>query len=295
MALIYAAAGLRVLGAVGFVVVQDPMSRLALREFLPLRVLTVGAATALLMFSYMRDWSIVCVAAIWGLESLSFAFLACTGFAMKRAKISINQRYRLYLRKASPIALQALLIVIYLRFDQVYISFRFGSEALGLYAVAARLAELGNLAFNVLTLLITPLIINRLREERRMGYAPPLFMVGLGLFTGGICLTSFFVGRDALALIFGAIYSNSYMTLTIYLGSICFVAYGSIASRILAAQGITSSQAWSGVVGVVSNIILSVWLGEVIGMEGVALATVISYALAVLVLWIAVFRTYQAR
>jgi len=53
---------------------------------------------------------------------------------------------------------------------------------------------------------------------------------------------------------------------------------------------VSGAQAWSGVAGAVSNVVLSVVLGEVIGLEGVALATVVSYALATYIVWVSAIR-----
>lgn len=294
VALLYALAGLRVLGAVGLIVVQDAMARQAIRDFVPLRVITTAIAGAFLAFAFIYEYSIIIVAAIWGLEGFVFSALSCLFLARRRARFKVGQRCRVHLYKAMPLALQALFIVIYLRFDQIYIGFRFDAAAVGLYAVAARLAEIGNLAFNVMTLVVSPLIISHLKHTGELRTSAFGFMGLLAVINVAICAASYFLGEQALELVFGADYTNGYMILTIYLVSICFVAYGLIASRILASQGITSIQAWSGLAGALSNVILSIVLAELFGMEGVAVATVISYALAVFILWYAISKNILA-
>ena len=290
LALVYAGAGLRLLGAAGLIMTQEAMARHAVGEYLPVRVLSftlaVGAASA----AVIAEAPLAVLALIWGAESLLFTIVTALTFGRRRARLSRRNRFRPYLAMAAPIALQSVFVVIYLRFDQIYVGWRFGEAPLGLYAAAARLAEIGNIGFNVLILLVTPMIIRQMRAFGRLDRRAFMVFVGLAGLTFAAVGSASVIGGDVLALVFGPAYSAAASVLAVYLGSIFFVAAGAIGSRVLAAQGVSGAQAWSGVAGAVSNVVLSVVLGEVIGLEGVALATVVSYALATYIVWVSAIR-----
>lgn len=285
LTMLYAAAGLRLIGAVGVVLPQDAMARQAPGEYLPARLLTVTLAAVAAVAAWYMEAPFAMLALIWGTESLGFSVLCALTLGRRRARLNRRNRYRPYLAKAAPIALQGLFIVIYLRFDQIYVGWRFGEDSLGLYAAAARIAELGNLGFNVLTLIVSPMIIAQMRASGRLDRRALLFLAILAGVTVLASASAAVMGGSVLGLVFGPAYAAAGLILAVYLGSIFFVAYGAIGSRVVAAQGVSGPQIWSGLAGAFSNVVLSIALGEMIGLEGVALGTVISYALAAGVLW----------
>lgn len=285
LTMLYAAAGLRLIGAVGVVLPQDAMARQAPGEYLPVRLLTVTLAAVAAVAAWYMEATLAMLALIWGTESLGFSVLCALTLGRRRARLNWRNRYRPYLAKAAPIALQGLFIVIYLRFDQIYVGWRFGEDSLGLYAAAARIAELGNLGFNVLTLIVSPMIIAQMRVSGRLDRRALLFLAILAGVTLLASASAAVMGGSVLGLVFGPAYTEAGPILAVYLGSIFFVAYGAIGSRVLAAQGVSGPQIWSGLAGAASNVVLSIVFGELIGLEGVALGTVISYTLAASVLW----------
>lgn len=291
--LLCAGAGMRLLGATGILMSHDAMARHALSEYLPARLIATALAAIAATAAFLASFPLHVLAFIWGAEALCFSLIVMIKQSRQRAKINIRNRYKPLLMRAVPIAVQGLLIVLYLRFDQIYVGYRFGAESLAIYATAAKITELGNLVFNVLTLVVSPLIIYHLRRDGAIGRFGLLFLFTLAIFTVLICGIFFFTGSFVLEFVFGSEYAKGGSIMAVYAGSICFVAYGSIASRALAALGVSGPQAWSGMLGLISNVLLSIVFGELLGLEGVALATVFSYALAIGVLWRAVRKKAQ--
>lgn len=288
--ILYAAAGLRLIGSVGLVMPQHAMARRALGEYLPARHLTILPAMVATVCAYSMGWSLSAFALIWGIEGLLFAIVCALTLGRRHAEWTSRNRYRSYLAKAAPIAFQSFCIIVYMRFDQIYVAWRFGDDALGLYAAAAKIAEAGNLAFGVLALVVSPSIIQQMRTSGQLNRQTITFLAILAGVTFILSVGALLRGGTFLAFIFGPEYAAAFMILAIYVGSIMFVAYGSIGSRVLAAQGISTAQMMSGAAGALSNVLLSVIFGEVIGLEGIALATVISYAVAAGIIWLSVSR-----
>ena len=286
---LYAAAGLRIFGGVGILLKNDAMARSAQSEYLLVRILLLLIFIVIALFSYKSNSSLLIIGLVWGAEAFCFSIAMVLFQYKSRYSINLKGRVHKLLLKSSPIAIQSVFVMIYMRFDQLYIAYRFNDEALSWYATAARVAEVGNLSFNVLTLVISPIIIGEIVSGRRL-VKTKILMICLFVFTIAACSASFFLGGSVLGLVFGSDYAPASGILTIYLASICFVAYGSIGSRVLASMSISGPQAWSGFVGALSNVILSVALGELVGLNGIAFATVFSYALAAAVMWRAVWK-----
>ena len=290
LTLLYAGAGLRLFGAAGMAVTNDAMARHAQAEYLPARLAVIAFAAMAASVAFYGEYPTFILALIWGAESAVFAAFLIWLNLGARAKLNGRNRYLPFLVKAAPIAIQSFFVVIYLRFDQIYVSWRFGNEATGLYAAAARIAEVGGLGLNILTLVVSPAIINQITKNDHLSKRSVLFLISIALFAMFASFIGLFFGAPILKFIFGPLYAEADTVLAIYVASIPFVAFGSIGSRVLAAQGVSGPQAWSGLSGALSNVALSILLSEIMGLEGVALATVISYALASGILWNAVFR-----
>ena len=286
LTLLYGCAGLRILGTFGTLMTQDAMARHALSEFLPVRLIIASIAVATATVAFFLGLPLYVIALIWGGESLCFAVVLLLTQIRHRAKLDRRNLFAPYLVKAAPFAIQSIFVVIYMRFDQVYVAWRFGDEALGLYAAAARVSELGNLGFGIIGLLISPSVITQMMGARKLNRDMRHIFIGIAFLTAAAVVTAWAVGGLLMQTLFGSAYASGGLILTTYLGSVCFVVYGSIGSRVLAARGNSLPLVWAGFIGAVSNVIFSVALAEVIGLEGVALATVLSYALSTWTIWL---------
>jgi O-antigen/teichoic acid export membrane protein len=138
------------------------------------------------------------------------------------------------------------------------------------------------------------MIITQVRASGRLDQRAQLFLAILAGVTLLASAGATVLGGPVLGLVFGPAYAAAGLILAVYLGSVFFVAAGAIGSRVLAAQGVSGPQIWSGLAGALSNVVLSILFGEVTGPEGVALATVVSYAVAAILLWQAVIKRGRA-
>ena len=171
-----------------------------------------------------------------------------------------------------------------MRFDQIYVRVAFGAEALGVYAASARLAEIGNIIFQVTTLLLAPIFIRKISQFNKINRLGAYF-VGILLISFSASIGCIFLGEDIITFIYGQGYREGYTVLSIYVLSIGFVAFGGMATRILASMSISGPQIWAGIAGAGLNVLLSIWWSQSFGLEGVAAATVVSYAVAACLLW----------
>lgn len=289
--ILYALAGIKLIATFHVIFVQDAAARHKTEEYLIYRIIVLVLSILLLISISFLDCDMYIYALIWGGESFIFALILLIIYKDKAKTSNRISLIKATLLKSYPLAVQSLFVMLYMRFDQLYIGFRFGEEDLAKYVVAARLAETGNIIFNVLTLVVSPLIISHFNAvPLKLYFTKVISIILIGLNFIGFVLASL-VGGVFINIVFGDYYEDSLQILLIYIFSVSFVAFGSIASRILNSYSITSPQALSGAAGALLNVILSIGLAEFWGMEGVALATVVSYAVAAGVLWIYVLQT----
>ncbi|MQX37720.1 polysaccharide biosynthesis C-terminal domain-containing protein [Roseospira navarrensis] len=282
---LYALVGLRVLGAVAGPIKAIHQARSRPDRYVPWRLVTIAAAFAATGAVVALDGGLAGYALVWGLEWLVFAAGLLAGALRSGALRPVARpRVRPVLTKAGPLFVQAVCIAVYLRFDQVYVAWRFGEAELGLYAAAARIAEAGTMVYGVVGLVVAPRIIREWTHGRLSGPARgALAGIALGaVAASGLCWVW---GGDLLRLLFGPPFAAGGTILAIYVLSTCFTVYGAIGSRINVAQGTTLPSMIAGLVGAVSNVALSILLCEIQGPAGAATATVASYALSCTVTW----------
>lgn len=290
-ALVYCAAGLRVLGAVALPLISDAQARHAHREYLPYRLTTTVCALIAIGLALAWRTEGVIFALIWGGETFAFSLMTIISATNhKRLKRPNTQHSSIpFLKKSLPIAIQSVMIAIYYRFDQLYIQLRFGAEAMAEYAAAARLAELGNIVATIATMTLGPAFIAKIFSRRQFDSAIGLGTFIIFLLASTASLISITIGEQVLTLVFGKGYGSGYKILSVYVLSAAFVTIGGLCSRALSAKGHTDIQAVSGLVGVATIILLSLVLCEAIGPIGAAWATVAAYAASSLVLVIKLF------
>ncbi|KAA5606446.1 oligosaccharide flippase family protein [Roseospira marina] len=287
---LYALAGLRVLGAAAEPLRAIYQARSRPDAYVPIRIGTVAVAALVAAFAFVLQADVVWYAAIWGLEWLLFAAVLL-GASLRRGICPPVRHPRVgpVMVKAAPLLVQAICIAIYMRFDQIYVGWRFGAADLSAYAAAARIAEAGNMAYGVLAAFLCPRIIREWRAGRLAGDTKAVLVL-IGVGTVGVSGVGALWGDTLLAGIFGPAYAAGGLILAVYVLSTGLTVYSTFGSRLNVAQGATLPGMISGLVGAVSNVGLSVLLCEVQGPLGAATATVLSYGLTCMVLWYAVWR-----
>ncbi|WP_235871346.1 flippase [Shimia sediminis] len=194
-------------------------------------------------------------------------------------------RMKLYARQGFPLMLGAMSAVIYLKIDILFLSNMAGKEVTGLYSVAARLSEAWYALPATLALAAFPRMV-QLRAEsprryrRRMQDALDLFAA----FGTLVAITSIFWAEPLIALLFGAPYVGSVLVLQIYVWVGIVFATRSLLHKWLLAEGFFWGSAMINMTGAVTNIVLNLLLIPRYGAEGAAVATVLSYTLAPLLL-----------
>jgi PST family polysaccharide transporter len=191
-------------------------------------------------------------------------------------------RVRKLIRDAWPLAASALIIMAYMRVDQLLLGHLLGPEALGVYMAAVRLTEMWYVLPIALAASAFPHIVDaRQRGEdaflkavyglyRLLGSAAVLLSVVLALASGPI-----------IAVLYGAQYADSAAVLRIYAWATIPVYLGMASERYLIASGHTGVALARTALGFATNIGLNLILIPRMGAIGAAWATAAAYFVSV--------------
>lgn len=223
------------------------------------------------------------------LENLTMGASLVFMYLKQRTRIS-KWRFRWplavnLLRDAWPLALSGLMIVIYMRIDQIMIKEMLDAKALGYYAAAVRLSEAWYFIPMTITASVFPAIMNAKKisdevyYERLQKLFDLMFRIALA-----VVLPMTFLAEYAIALLYGETYIPAAGVLRIHVWSGIFVFLGVAVSKYLLAENLVMISLGQAVAGCISNIILNVLLIPSYGIKGAAWATLVSYGSTIFLL-----------
>ena len=184
---------------------------------------------------------------------------------------------RSLLKSAWPMTLSALAIMLYMRVDQIMIKNMLDVHQLGLYAAATRIYEGWIIIPYVISMSLIPAIVH-LKSQSIDIYESRLtqlfsFLIWLGIFSA---LSTYFFGDWLINIAFGHEYIASASVLNIIMWSSVLTAIGSVTSRYLTVENMEKKIATRSVLGLLINILLNMILIPVYGINGAAIATLVT-------------------
>jgi len=182
-----------------------------------------------------------------------------------------------------PLLLSGIVVMIYVRIDQIMIKFLLGEVEVGYYAVAVRLSEAWYFIPVTLCNAIFPAIVNakNVSEEFYNNRMQKLYDL-LTWLAIGIAIPVTIFSNQIIHLLFGAEFSAAAPVLTIYIWAGVAVFLGVASSQYLINENLTKLSFIRSFVGMVINVVLNLILIPLYGIIGSAFATLISYTFAVL-------------
>jgi O-antigen/teichoic acid export membrane protein len=185
------------------------------------------------------------------------------------------------LKDSWPLIFSSIVVMIYMRIDQIMIKEMLGEYEVGIYSAAVRLSE----AFYFIPMLITaslfPAILNAKNQSEEL-YKQRLqrlytFMVWIAIV---IALALTFSAEVLIALLFGNAYQAAAEVLVVHAWAAVFVFLGVAFSKHLVAENLTKIMFQRTLLGAVANILLNLWLIPLHGLIGAAMATLLAQFIA---------------
>ncbi len=185
------------------------------------------------------------------------------------------------LRASWPLIISGFVVMIYMRIDQIMIKEMLGEKAVGLYSAATRISEVWYFIPMLLTSSLFPSIINA-KSISIDAYHSRLQKLYNFMFLAAIAiaLPMTFLSNWLVKFLYGNNFHEAGNVLMIQIWAGVFVFAGVASSRWFICEGLQKYYAFNTLVGAVMNIILNILLIPKFGINGAAIATVISQALA---------------
>lgn len=185
------------------------------------------------------------------------------------------------LRNSWPLIFSGIVIMMYMKIDQIMLGEMIGDEAVGIYSSAVRLSEAWYFIPTAIVVSVFPGIIEakRVSESLYHEHLQKLYNIMTWIAISIAVPTTFF-SNQIIDLLFGAKYYSAGTVLSIHIWSGIFVFLGVASYNYLLAENYTLISFFRTFLGAVVNIILNLVLIPLYGVNGAAIATLIAYFIA---------------
>jgi len=183
------------------------------------------------------------------------------------------------LKDSWPLILSGLVIMIYMRIDQVMIKEMLGAEAVGQYAAAVRISEAVFFLFPVMINSMAPAFYNSLKIDNKTISEKRIKIFYSTIFY--LCLIwsifIFIISDKLILLLYGHKFSESISIFKVHVFSNILAFIGGVTNLWYLANGYSNLTFYRTLQGAILNIILNCILINKLGTIGAAIATVLSY------------------
>jgi len=253
------------------------------------KVNTIGMISSTILLSILKiliivfDQGLLFFAAVFVIEAIinGVYYIVVYSYyyeSFKKWRVNISLIKSL-LSESFPLFLASISVVIYARIDQIMIKQYLDSSAVGLYAVAVKIAEIWSfipalIIFSLFPAIINAKISNERSYEKRFG----------GLLVGATFISIIFASiisffADPIVRIIGGVeYLGAVAALRIYVWGVVAAVIFSVVQQLLVAENWTKITFYITMVGALINVVLNLWLIPLYGINGAAWSTLIAYS-----------------
>lgn len=238
-----------------------------------LKLLMIYYKFSLLSFVYIFTLEAFLVALFLFIIYIKRTILSKWKFNKTRAKELLKDSW--------PLIISSIAWIIYTRIDQIMIGQMLGDKEVGLYSAAIRLSDIANFIPTMIAFSIIPTII-KLRDENRKLYEKKfqdIYYVVISLMIILAIFVSFF-SNEIIHILYGAEYIKSSNVLQIQFWIIIFTSLAAISGKYLINDGLQKITMNRHIIGVFLNIPLNYFMIPIYGIEGAAVASLISLGIS---------------
>lgn len=191
------------------------------------------------------------------------------------------QRARQLLNDSYPLIFSGLLIMIYMRVDQIMISMMKGDRELGLYSAAVRIAEVWYFLPTAIASSTLPSIVEAQQISENLFYQRLQKLYGVMAALGyAIAIPISLLAQWLVYTLYGNAFIDSGKMLAILVWSGIFVNLGIARSSFLTTMNWTKFHLFTVFLGAIANVILNLLLIPSMGGIGASIATLVAYWIA---------------
>jgi O-antigen/teichoic acid export membrane protein len=195
------------------------------------------------------------------------------GFSVSTAKVM--------LRDSWPLMLSGIAIILYMRIDQIMIKEMLGEREVGLYSAAVKLSEAWYFVPVIITSSLFPAIVNAKKISLELYHQRLQRLCTLMAWLAiAVALPMTFLADSVVSLLYGHLYRGSAGVLTIHIWGAVFVFLGVSSGAFFKIENYTKKSLYRTALGAVSNVLFNFALIPQYGINGAAMATVLSQFIA---------------
>jgi O-antigen/teichoic acid export membrane protein len=185
------------------------------------------------------------------------------------------------LKSSWPLILASIVIMIYMRIDQIMIKEMLGEHEVGLYSAAVRLSEIWYFIPVIVVNSLFPAIVNakRISAELYQKRLQRLYSL-MAWMAIGIAVPMTFLSEWLVVLLYGNAYKQAGQVLMIHIWASVFVFLGVAFGRYLTAENLNIKLLYRTLLGATSNVLLNLILIPKYGIRGAAISLFLSQLMA---------------
>ncbi|HEY9609033.1 flippase [Allocoleopsis sp.] len=199
-----------------------------------------------------------------------------SGNLIRSWKVSFGYAKTL-LKDSWPLILSGIVIMIYLRIDQVMLGQMVGDRAVGIYSAAVKISELWYFVPSAIVSSVFPYIVKAkdIGEEVYYKRLQQLFSA-VSILAYAVAIPVTFLATPIVTLLYGKNYTEAGAILNVHIWAGLFVSLGVARETWITTEGLMKFSAATAAAGAVVNIVLNYFLIPYYGGLGAAIATVIA-------------------
>lgn len=188
---------------------------------------------------------------------------------------------KLLIRDSWPLIFSSLVVMIYMRIDQIMIKEMLGEKEVGLYSAAVKLSEVWYFIPIIITNSLFPAIISAKGMSENFYYMRLQRLYTLLVWIGiSVALPMTFLSDSLITLLYGVAYKEAGQVLMIHIWASIFVSLGVASGSWLISENLQRYALYRTSLGAIVNVILNLILIPGLGLIGAAIATVIAQSVA---------------
>ncbi len=180
-----------------------------------------------------------------------------------------------------PMVLSGIVLMIYLRIDQVMLGILASASDVGQYAAAVRISELWYFIPTAIVSSVFPALVKLIKSDPDLFQLKLQKLYNLLAFIGyAVAIPVTFISPWLVNLLFGTAYHSSAPLLSVLIWAGLFANLTVVRNAHFIALSLGKALLWSTTLGAVSNVLLNLFLIPGYGAMGAAISTCISYWIA---------------
>ena len=249
------------------------------------RLIQLVGSSMLKIYFVMADAELIYFVVITLIDNVTLAITLSFAFWKHRGKPFYNYfdviKFRYLLKESWPLVISGLVIMIYMKIDQIMIKEMMDSTAVGVYSAAVRLSEAWYFVPMLVSQSLFPAILSakkvseslyKLRLQRLLNLMMWCSIAVAAVFT--------FASEYIVNFLYGSSYEGAGIILSIQVWAGIAVSSGVVSSNWFVIEGLQKFSMYRTSAGAVSNIILNLILIPQFGIVGSAVATLFSQLIA---------------